>query len=216
LKDRAAEINRIAAEISREAAGPELHVAGSMGPSGKMLLMGETTESELYDSFSLQAVALEKGGADCALVETMIDMTEFSMAARAVRENTKLEILATASFDKTPNGYRTLMGVSIEDMCGAALAEGASVIGTNCGYGTEMMIEIVREMRRLFPLAPILVQPNAGLPIVADDGRLEFPETPEYMASLAPKLVSAGANIVGGCCGTTSEHTRAIRQAIKA
>jgi 5-methyltetrahydrofolate--homocysteine methyltransferase len=213
--DQARDINCLAAQISRKAAGDDVHVAGSIGPTGKMLLMGDITPEELYESFSEQAEALQDGGADAAIVETMIDLDEASIAVRAVRENTSLEILASASFNKAASGeFRTMMGTSISDMFSSLLKEGAHVIGTNCGYGIDMMIDIVAEIHRLFPHTPIIVQPNAGLPEMKDD-ILTFPESVDYMASRVPRLIDAGAKIIGGCCGTSPEYIKAFANSIK-
>jgi 5-methyltetrahydrofolate--homocysteine methyltransferase len=215
LDGRAKEINRAAAEISREAAGTARHVIASIGPTGKILMMGDVTENEVYDAFAEQASALEAGGADACCIETMTALDEACIAVRAARENTKLEIICTFTFDKTvDNTYRTMMGVSPADMVVALVKAGAMVIGTNCGNGMERMIEIVSEIRAADRKTPILVHANAGLP-ENRDGAVVFPETPAMMAGLVPPLVLAGANIVGGCCGTTPEHIRAIKKAVE-
>lgn len=215
LAEKSHELNCAASQISRRAAGDKIHVAGSIGPSGKMLLMGDITPDELYESFAEQALALEEGGADAAIIETMIDLDEASIAIRAVRENTNLEILASASYNKTPSGeFRTMMGASINDMVSSLLKEGAQIVGTNCGYGIDMMIEIVAEIRHQFPHVPIIVQPNAGLPEMRDD-MLFFPESVEYMASRIPRLIDAGANIIGGCCGTSPEYIKAFVESVR-
>jgi len=214
LDGRAAEINEAAARASREAAGDKLVIA-SIGPTGKMLMMEEVTEQELYDSFKEQAVALEKGGADAICVETMMDKDEAAIAVRAARENTNCEIICTFTFDKTRSGeYRTMMGTSPVEAASAVLEAGADIIGTNCGSGMERMVGIVRELRAAYPDKPILVQANAGLPELVD-GNNVYPETPEIMASFVPAIIEAGANIVGGCCGTTPAHIAAIKQVIE-
>jgi 5-methyltetrahydrofolate--homocysteine methyltransferase len=214
LDGRAKEINRAAAEISREAAGPSRHVIASIGPTGKILMMGDVSENEVYDAFAEQASALEAGGADACCIETMTALDEACLAVRATRENTKLEVICTFTFDKTiDNTYRTMMGVSPADMAVALVKAGAAIIGTNCGNGIERMIEIVSEIRAADAKTPILVHANAGLP-ENRDGEVVFPETPEMMAGMVPRLVKAGANIVGGCCGTTPEHIRAIKRAV--
>jgi 5-methyltetrahydrofolate--homocysteine methyltransferase len=214
LDHKAAELNEAAAAISRKAAGDAAWVIASIGPTGKMLAMGDVTEDEMYEAFREQAAALERGGADAACIETMSDATEACLAIKAVKENTSLEIMATFTFDKTQQGwYRTMMGLSPEDAALAAVEAGAQIIGTNCGNGTERMVDIVRIMRRADPKTPILVQANAGLPVTVD-GRDVFPESPETMAALVPALIEAGANVIGGCCGTTPEHIAAIRRAV--
>lgn len=214
LAGRTAEINEAAARISRQAAGDRCWVIASIGPTGKMLLLGDVTEEDLYNAFKEQAVALEKGGADAVCIETMSALDEATLAIRAARENTGLEVICTFTFERTVNGdYRTMMGVSPRDAAIAAVEAGADIIGTNCGNGIERMIEIVREMREVSPDTPILVHANAGLPknVAGVD---VFPETPEDMARQVKALVAAGANIVGGCCGTTPAHIAAMRAAI--
>ena len=215
LQDRVSEINEAAARASREAAGDDRYVIASIGPTGKMLLMGDVTEEELYDAFREQATALEKGGADAVCIETMSDADEAVLAIKAAKENTGLEIIATFTFEKTLQGeYRTMMGLSPTDAVRAALDAGADIVGTNCGNGMERMIDIVKEIRAEFPDTFILVHANAGLPVLVD-GVSAFPETPEMMAALVPEILKAGANIVGGCCGTTPSHIKAMKEAVK-
>jgi 5-methyltetrahydrofolate--homocysteine methyltransferase len=214
LAGRAAELNEAAARISRQAAGDNKWVIASIGPTGKMLLMEDVTEEELYDGFKEQAMALAKGGADAICIETMSAIDEASLAVRAAQENTECEVICTFTFEKNNKGeYRTMMGVSPKDAVKAALEAGAHIIGTNCGNGFERMIDIVKEMRDVEPDKPILVHANAGLPKNVNGVDI-FPETPEQMAALVPDLIKAGANIIGGCCGTTPEHIRAIRKAV--
>ncbi len=214
LGERVSEINQASAKISREAAGNDKWVIASIGPTGKMLVMGDITEEELYQSFKEQAIALEKGGADAICIETMSDLDEARLAIRAAKENTSLEIIATFTFDRIATGeYRTMMGVSPQDAALMALDAGADIIGTNCGNGFERMIDIVKQIKAAAKDALILVHANAGLPMNVD-GVDVFPETPEQMAALVPALVDAGANIIGGCCGTTPEHIKAIKSAV--
>ena len=211
LDARVAELNEAAAAISREAAGPDAHVIASIGPTGKMLLMGDVTEEELYDAFREQAVALERGGADACCIETMAAIDEATLAVRAARDNTALEVICTFTFEKTLQGeYRTMMGVSPIDIVSPLLEAGAHIVGTNCGNGMERMIDIVKEIRAATADTPILVHANAGIPVNID-GVDQFPETPEDMAARIGELTAAGANIVGGCCGTTPDHIRAIK-----
>ncbi|WP_461246428.1 homocysteine S-methyltransferase family protein [Treponema sp. R6D11] len=214
LDGRAAEINEAAAKISRQAAGDNHWVIASIGPTGKMLVTEEVTEEELYEAFKTQAVAFEKGGADAACIETMSDIQEACQAVKAVKENTKLEIICTFTFEKTVQGdYKTMMGADPVSAMNAVIAAGADIVGANCGNGIERMIEIVSKMRSVNKTIPILVHANAGLPKNVN-GQTVFPETPEDMAAIAPKLVAAGANIIGGCCGTTPAHIKAIKEAL--
>jgi 5-methyltetrahydrofolate--homocysteine methyltransferase len=214
LAERTFELNEAAARISRKAAGENHYVLGSIGPTGKILMMGELTESDFYHSFAEQAKALAKGGADAIVVETMSDIEEARQAILAAKENTDLEIICTMTFEKTKNNdFRTMMGFSPKDMVSELLKEGIDIIGANCGNGIRDMIDIVRESRRMQKEIPILIHANAGMPVYRD-GQTVFPETPEEMASLAIPVIEAGANIVGGCCGTTPEHIRRIRERI--
>jgi len=213
LDGRAAEINEAAAKISRQAAGDNHWVIASIGPTGKMLVTEEVTEDELYEAFKAQAIALEKGGADAACIETMSDLEEACLAIKATKENTKMEAICTFTFELTKKGtYRTMMGVSPEDGAKAAIEAGADIVGTNCGNGLERMIVIVEEMRKATD-KPILVHANAGLPVIVN-GKDEFPETPADMAKRAPIVVRAGANILGGCCGSTPAHITAMKEAL--
>lgn len=210
LEDKAYALNKAAAEISRKAAGESVLVLGSIGPTGKMIMMGDTTAEELYDVFKEQAKALEDGGADAIVVETMSDMDEAVQAIKASKENTNLEVICTFTFEKTPqNEYRTMMGVGPADYVGALKDAGADIIGANCGNGTAGMIEIVKQIRSVDQEIPVLVHANAGLPQMVA-GNTVFPESPDEMAGQILDLIAAGANIVGGCCGTTPEHIRRI------
>jgi 5-methyltetrahydrofolate--homocysteine methyltransferase len=220
LEERVAEINEAGARLSREAVrlrqgsgvtGQDKWVIASLGPTGEMLILEEVSEEEMYDAFKVQAVALEKGGADAICIETMSALDEASLAVKAVKEHTSCEAICTFTFERTVNGdYRTMMGVSPEQFAEEILAAGADIIGANCGNGIERMIEIVKALRTAAPEAPILVHANAGLPKNVNGVDI-FPESPEEMAARVSALVEAGANIIGGCCGTTPAHIAAIK-----
>jgi 5-methyltetrahydrofolate--homocysteine methyltransferase len=215
LGDRVSELNKEAAAISREAAGDSKHVAGSVGPTGKMLIMGDVTEDELYHAFREQSVALEKGGADIIIVETMSAIDEASLAVRAARENTKCTVIVTMTFESSPDGrYRTMMGVTPSEMVNAMKEAGAHIVGSNCGNGIENMIGIVKEIRLTDSGIPVMIQANAGVPELID-GKTLFRESPEMMASFIPAIIEAGANIIGGCCGTTPDHIREIGKILR-
>ena len=215
LADRAGELNQAAAAISRAAAGVDHFVLGSMGPTGVMLMMGEVDEETLAEGFATQAAALKKGGVDGLCLETFSALDEACLAIRAAKAVTGLEIACTFTFEKTPAGeFRTMMGVSPEEMVEGVKEAGADIIGTNCGNGFEQMIEIVREIRRVDAATPVLVHANAGKPLYVD-GKTVFPETPEMMAAHLDELLAAGASIVGGCCGTGPGHIRALAEKIR-
>lgn len=213
LADRAFELNQAAAENSRKAAGDKF-VLGSIGPTGKILMMGDITPEEVYDSFKEQAMALEKGGVDAIIIETFTDIDEARLAIRAAKENTTREVICTMTFEKTVDGeYRSMMGISPTEMMQELVSEGVDIIGTNCGNGIERMIEIVREIRSCNVQIPVLVHANAGMPTL-HEGKTLFPESPEQTAGFVKAIIKEGVNVIGGCCGTTPEHIRQIAQAV--
>lgn len=214
LAERAAELNEAAAALSRAAAGADHFVLGSMGPTGVMLMMGEVDEETLAEGFAIQAAALKKGGVDGLCLETFSALDEACLAIRAAKAVTGLEVACTFTFEKTPAGeFRTMMGVSPEEMTEAVKEAGADIIGTNCGNGFEQMIEIVRAIRRVDATTPVLVHANAGKPLYVD-GKTVFPESPADMAARVDELLAAGANLIGGCCGTGPAHIRALAEKI--
>jgi len=209
LADRVSELNQAAAVISRRAAGNKF-VLGSVGPTGKILMMGDVTAEEIYESFKQQVIALEKGGVDAIIIETFTDIDEARLAIRAAKENTVVEVICTMTFDKTVDGqYRSMMGVSPTEMMQELVPEGVDIIGANCGNGIEGMIQIVKEIRRCNTTIPVLIHANAGSPIY-DNGKTVFPETPLQTAGFVKAIIESGVNIIGGCCGTTPEHIRQI------
>jgi len=217
LADKVAEYNIAAARLARVAMGDRGFVAASVGPTGQIAEDegGDATEADLYDAFKEQAVALAAGGADAACIETMSSLIEAIQAIRAVKENSRLVVISTFTFELGARGPRTIMGVDPALAASEAIEAGADIVGANCGSGIEGMIEIARLMRAAVPDTPIMIQPNAGLPVY-EGGHTVFKETPEQMAARVPALLAAGANIIGGCCGTTPAHIAAMARAAKA
>ena len=215
LENQVFELNKAAAEISRKAAGPDRFVLGSVGPTGKLLMMEEVTEDELYEAFKDQSQALEAGGANAIVIETMTDLEEARIAVKAAKENTACEVICTMTFDKILSGeFRTMMGISPGEMTETLVEAGASVIGANCGNGIADMIGIVKEIRQVNATIPILIHANAGMPQYCD-GETTFPESPADMAGRVKEIIEAGANIIGGCCGTTPDHIREVHHVVK-
>jgi len=208
LSSRVVDINRAGAEISRRAARDQARVFGSIGPSGKMLLLGETTEAELEEAFAEQAQALLDGGADAILVETISDLAEARAAIRAARA-IGLSVVASMVFDSGKNKDRTMMGVTPEQAADELTAAGADVVGANCGLGVAAYVGICRRLHAATD-RPIWIKPNAGLPELID-GTPFYRMTPEQFASYVPALIEAGASFIGGCCGTGPEFIRAMR-----
>jgi len=216
LSDKVREFNRAAAALAKQAISGKGYVAASVGPTGQIAKEehGKVPAAELYESFKEQVMALAEGGADAICVETQWSVVEATQAVRAARENTNLPVICTFTFEAKPTGFRTGMGVTPERAAKASLDAGAHVIGANCGNGITNMIAITRQMRAAAPNTPILIHANAGLPVF-EDGKTLFKETPEFMASHVTDLIAAGANIIGGCCGTTPAHIAAIAKAAR-
>ena len=207
LSDQAALINQRGVEISRQAAAGRARVFASMGPSGKMLAMEEVTAEELTEAFTEQARAFAKAGADGVVIETMTDLEETKVAVTAVRE-TGLPVVACMVFDSGKEKDRTLMGVTPEQAAEELIATGADVIGANCGHGIEGYISICRRLQAATDL-PIWIKPNAGLPNLVN-GQPVYQTTPAEFVRHLPALAQAGATFIGGCCGTTPNHIRAV------
>jgi len=209
------EICQAAVEAVRRAVGERAWVSGSIGPAGQLLApLGKLDPAAASAGFARQASALAAAGADLLCVETMTDLAEAELAVRAARAAAPgLPVVATMSFEATRRGFFTVMGASPKQAAVRLAAAGADAVGANCGDG-DTMAGIVREFRAHCGL-PIAVRPNAGLPRLVD-GALVHPETPEAMAARVPELLEAGVNLLGGCCGTTPEHIRALRRALDA
>ena len=212
--ERVSEFNRLAAQHARSAAAPGRYVAGSVGPTGEFIEpLGEVSEAEMLDAFTEQITALAEGGADAVVIETMTALEEASLAMKAARENTDLTVMATMTFDKGPRGFFTMMGVTPERAVQELQDAGADIVGSNCGNGIENMIEIARAMRAVTD-GYLLIHSNAGIPSIMK-GQIVYPETPDHMAEGFKVLADLGINIIGGCCGTTPKHIRALSVAIQ-
>jgi methionine synthase I (cobalamin-dependent) len=207
LAGQAVEINRAGAAISRRAAGAGVRVFASIGPSGKLLMTGETSEEELRAAFTEQARALAEGGADALVVETMADLAEARIALEAAR-STGLPVVASMVFDTGKNKDRTMMGATPEQAARELTEAGADVVGANCGAGIESFVAICRRLKAATG-RPVWIKANAGLPELVD-GRTVWKMTAEGFAGYVPQLVEAGANFIGGCCGTNPEFIRAV------
>jgi len=214
LADKTEEINRNAVLAVRKIVGECAYISGSCGPSGKLLEpYGDTSDSEMYDSFERQMKALISADVDIICVETMTDLREATIAVKAAKTvSSSTPVIATMTFDPIPRGFYTVMGINIEEAVKGLTNAGADIIGSNCGNGIDNMIKIAREFRE-FSHLPIIIQSNAGIPEIKGN-TVVYPETPEFMAEKAKELVSLGVSIIGGCCGTTPKHIRAIRKMV--
>lgn len=214
LGDRVEELNTRLAEIAREVADEfpgDAFVLGDVGPTGEFIEpLGTVTEEEMTEVFREQIRALTVGGVDGIIIETMMDAGEAVCAIRAAKEVAPdLPVLASMTFEKNPKGFRTMMGTTPEDAANRLLEAGADVIGANCGGITpDQFVELLTAFREATG-APLLAEPNAGLPEI-EDGQTVFREEPETFARLREEYRKLGVAAFGGCCGTTPDHIRAI------
>ena len=213
IEDKFYEVNRLAAELAKSVAPLGKYVCGSIGPTGEFLEpLGNISESEMYDVFTVMCKAFEDGGADAVMIETQLGLEEASLGIKAAKDHTNLTVMSTMVFDKGPRGYFTMMGVTPESAAMGLLDAGADIVGTNCGNGIEKMIEIATLMRQSTDRY-LVVQSNAGIPRIVK-GKVIYPETPEFMAENYKKLSEIPVNILGGCCGTTDSHIRALKKVL--
>ena len=218
FQDRTREFNMLAAQHARSQAPEGSFVVGSVGPTGEVLndpLRDEPlTEGQAYDAFAEQITALADGGVDAVDIETMIDIEEAVLAVRAAKENTDLTVMSTMFFDKGPRGFFTMMGTPPADAVRRLHDAGADIVGANCGNGIDIMLELARELRSATD-GYLLIHSNAGIP-APQGGEIVYPETPDYMAERFKIMAhEVGINIIGGCCGTTPDHIRALVKATK-
>ena len=212
LGQRTAELNRAAVSLARQAAqGSGALVAGSIGPTGQLLKpLGPLEESQAEAAFAEQARALVEAGVDLIVVETQFDLTEASAALRAVRSvSAEIPLVCSFSFDR---GKRTMMGVKPSQVAETLPALGAQVLGINCGRSLDENLEALRQLRAATDL-PLWFKPNAGLPEVDAEGNPIYRLSPAEMGAQAALWVQAGAQVVGGCCGTSPAHLQAVAQA---
>jgi 5-methyltetrahydrofolate--homocysteine methyltransferase len=215
LEDRVAELNRTAAILLRaevEAAGGRALVAGDIGPTGEIMApLGTLDEAEAVEVFAEQAEALIAGGVDLIWIETMSHLSEIGAAIRGVRQvSAGVPVIATMTFDT--RGH-TMMGVSPEQAVTALAAWGADAIGGNCGNGPDELLPVIERMRAAAPDVLLVAKSNAGIPELVDM-RAVYRADPQRMAEAAAGFRAAGARIIGGCCGNTPAHLRAIAETL--
>ncbi len=214
LDERTEEINRTGVAALRDVVAGRAYLSASVGPTGELLKpFGEREPEELTEGFERQIRALVDSGADMICVETMTDLTEATLAVKAAKAIApEIPVMATMTFEATPRGFFTIMGVAVERAAAGLEEAGAAIVGSNCGNGIEKMVEIARQFRACTRL-PVAIQANAGLP-EHRGGATVYPETPEFMADKARELIDLGVSIIGGCCGTHPEHIRRFRKLV--
>ena len=205
------EINRVGVELSREAAGTRARVFGSMGPSGKMLFAGEISPDRLREAFEQQAAVLAQAGVEGIVLETMTELEEAELALHAA-QRTGLPVVACMVFDSGPGHDCTMMGVTPEQAVRRLTEAGADVVGANCGQGIAGYLDICRRMRSATD-RPLWIKANAGIPNIVD-GTAVYRTTAVEFASYASALIGAGAQFIGGCCGTSPDFIAALCQEI--
>ena len=215
LGDEFEKINLKAIEITQAAVnGKDVLVAGSIGPTGHMLApLGDLTPQEAEDDFEAQARLLSEGGVDLIVIETQFDLNEALAAVKGVRKATAdLPVVCSFSFDR---GTRTMMGVKPQEVAEVMNDLPVDILGINCGRGLDENLEALKQLRGETH-KPIWFKPNAGMPEIGDDGKPRYSLQPAEMGALVPLWLKAGAQIVGGCCGTSPAHLAAIAQAVHA
>ena len=210
---RVVELCEAGVRISRKAGRDKAKVFASIGPTGKIVMMEEVSEEDLEMGFAEAATAISHGEPDAIVLETFNELDELEIALRTLKKTTNLPVVACMTFSSGPDKTATMMGNTPGDLARVATEHGADAVGANCGLGPENYIKVTELLRESTTL-PIWVKPNAGLPQVSGTGETVFPMGPEEFASYAAKLIAAGANFIGGCCGTTPAHIRALRNAI--
>ncbi len=210
LADKVYDIIKAGVEISKQAAGHKSLVFVSVGPTGEMIEpLGELTQEEAYTTYVEVVKAIVASGADGIVLETFSALEEIIIALKAVKQNSELPVVASMTFQHEQNdSYATTTGITPERAVKVLEAEGANVIGANCGLDIANMIELCAFFK-LYAKKPIWIKSNAGLP-QEENGKTVYKETPEGMASKIGELAEAGAVIIGGCCGTTPAHISAL------
>jgi methionine synthase I (cobalamin-dependent)/5,10-methylenetetrahydrofolate reductase len=209
LQDRLREINTAAVEIARRAAGETVYVAGSVGPTGKLLEpIGKIKLSQARDAFREQIEILLEAGIDLLILETFVSLHELDEAITAAKELTRIPIVAQKTF---PEDGSSLAGTFPLEVVEHLLSRGVDVVGANCTVGPQRMFSLIRTMYKDGVI--LSAQPAAGIPTL-QDGRSIYHTTPEYLATYARELVQAGVTLIGACCGSTPAHIRAIRKTL--
>jgi len=210
LADKTEELNQRVIQIIKAVQPQGTFVSGNIGPTGKFLKpLGELTLDELLDAYGQQAKALAAGGAEIINILTMYDLEEAVAALHAAKFHTGLPIIVSLAFNPAAQGYRTMMGVSPQEAAQRLQAEGADVIGANCG---SLDLEQVTEVLHLLKAhcgKPLIAKPNAGSPQVVE-GREQYSIGPHQFAEHVPQWLEAGAGILSACCGSSPAHLKEI------
>ena len=221
LADEVVGINKAGAQIARQAATEQKYVLGDIGPSGDFLEpLGTLKADELRDAFARQVESLWAGGAAGLLIETMTALDEVTIAVEAAKSaGAGLPVLASMSFDKAGESFKTMMGIGVEAAAEKLVSLGVEAIGFNCGTASldeyvELAENLVSAVRKLSDEVIVFAEPNAGKPELVEDKAL-YKVSPDEFAAAAEKIHSTGVSMIGGCCGTSPAHIEAVAKRIK-
>lgn len=210
LEQQMEELNRQGVMLARRACPEGKFVAGDMGPCGKMLApLGDISAEDMEQNFFRQAGVLIDSGVDLITIETMYSLEEALLAVKGVRRAGDIPLLASMTFTQTKNGFFTMMGESVAQCTASLEKAGADMLGANCTLNSHGFIKLTAELRAS-TRKPILIQPNAGQPVTRK-GATYYEQTPSEFAADAVKIKAAGADMLGGCCGTTPEFIQALK-----
>jgi 5-methyltetrahydrofolate--homocysteine methyltransferase len=213
LEEQMETLNREAVNIAKKVCPEGKFVAGDIGPSGKILKpLGDVSLEEVQKCFFLQARALIESGVDLLIMETMYSLEEAMAAVDGARKGGDSLLIASMTFTQTKNGFFTMMVENIGQCASALVNAGADMIGANCTLGSSEMIDLTKELRASTD-RPILIQPNAGNPVIRK-GVTFYEQTPSEFAKDAAKIIEAGADMIGGCCGTNPEFIQTLAAVI--
>ena len=207
---RMVEINKAGVTLSRQAAGRDVLVFASIGPSGKLLMSGDITEDELRAAFAEQARALAEAGPDALVLETFQDLDEAEIAIAEMKV-TGLPVIASMVYDSGKDLDRTMMGTTPEQAAAGLVEAGADVVGANCGQGIAGFVSICARLKAAASGRPGWIKANAGLPTMKD-GKAVYAMDAEAFTRHVPAVLQAGATFIGGCCGTSPEFIRQIHR----
>jgi 5-methyltetrahydrofolate--homocysteine methyltransferase len=218
LENRVADVNTTGAQLARKAAGRDKYVLGDIGPTGDFLEpLGSLKPDQLTTVFTDQAKSLLAGGVDGFIIETMSAVEEATIAVKAAKAvSPDLPVLASMSFDKRGPDFKTMMGIDVKTAVSALVSAGADAVGFNCG--TTTLDEYIELAKRYVAAAAgrvlVFAEPNAGKPELLD-GKAVYKVTPDEFAAAAQKIYAAGVTIIGGCCGSSPEHIKALAQKLR-
>ena len=212
--ERVEQLATAGVRISRAVAGAKVKVFATIGPTGRIIMMEEVSSNRLRDAFTETARAIVGAVPDAIVLEAFSELEELRLALQAVKASSELPVVACMSFSAGEDATRTVMGNRPEDLVRIAEENDAEAVGANCGIGPEAHVNVAQRLRAATKL-PIWIKPNAGIPQIGPDGKTRYPVGPEEFAAFVPRFLDIGVNFLGGCCGATPDHIRAVKAALR-